>query len=618
MSTSGQKNLGRTKMQSFFKFLEIPHDKRTTISVLRNPDLLPIPTEHQTWGFFSNFAYWGLLSFNIGTYSAASAASGIGMSYANIILSYFVGDCLTLCFTIANSFQGLNYKVGYTLTSRFVFGIYGSGLGILIRILMSIVNYSCNAFMGAYTVNLMIESIFPQYLNMKNTLDHNVAMNTRELIGFIIFHGVCVVAYFFKPYKMNYLLIWSSVASMASFVGLCIYLTHLAGGVGDGFKGSSQTIHGATFAQQFVYMASYWFGSVSPGTTNQSDYSRFAKKPWAMSLGIALGLLIPTNVVPIMGVVGTSAALKAFPGTTADDVWMPNQMCELILENTYTKGARAGVFFCGLSWTASQLAYNISSCGVPAGFDASGIAPRYINVFRGAMACALLSWACQPWNFYNSSSTFLTVMSAFGVIMTPILSIMICDNFCIRRQRYAVSEGFKVKGEFYFTKGVNWRAMFSWAAATAPGLPGLYYQIHPDQKHSPGIDNFFYANSFVAFLISFFSYWILCLIWPLKITIKQDSKDYYNAFTEAQALKKGMIPYSQLTEEDLNEVGLSKGEDSASTVTESDSETSKRESMVYGKDEETDVKKSDLETEESPESKKKSGIFSSTGFKWFR
>ena len=553
-------------LTSLLKKLEIPESKRTSNSVLRNKDLLPIPRSHQTWGFFSNFCYWGLLSFNIGTYTSASAASSIGMSYGNIILAYFLGDVISLLFTIANSYQGLNYKVGYTLSQRFVFGIYGSGFGILIRILMSIVNYASMAFMGGYCVNLMIECIWPQYLNLENTLSSHVAMTTKELIGYLIYHLLCLFAFFIKPYQINYLLICSSFFCMASFIGLVSYLSHQAGGVGVGFSGATQTIHKGEFARQFVYMASYWFGSVSPGITNQSDYSRFCTNQYSMGAGIMLGLLIPSNIIPVMGVVGTSAAMKIY-NVSSEEVWQPYQVCELILNNSYTSKARCGIFFCGFCWTLSQLAYTVSAFGIPAGFDASGIFPKYINIYRGALACAALSFACQPWNFYNSSSTFLTVMSSFGVIMTPILTIMICDNFCVRRQKYAVTQSFVIHGDYYYYKGVNWRAIFAWMVATAPGLPGIYYQVHPPAVMSVaqrGILDYFYFNCFTSSLISFFLYWGLCVIWPVQQSVPDD-KDYYGAFTTEQAIKRGMVPYDELTEEELNAVGMSKKSDDDST-----------------------------------------------------
>ncbi|SSD62032.1 uncharacterized protein SCODWIG_03794 [Saccharomycodes ludwigii] len=145
-------------------------------------------------------------------------------------------------------------------------------------------------------------------------------------------------------------------------------------------------------------------------------------------------------------------------------------------------------------------------------------------------------------------------MSSFGIIMTPIISVMICDNFLIRKQQYSVSQAFIVKGEYYYTKGVNWRAIFAWVVGMAPGLPGMAWQVNNDYFNNRGIVNFYYADSFTSFLISFFTYWGLCLIFPVKIKIKHDDKDYYGAFTDEEARKKGMVPYSELSAEEIQKV----------------------------------------------------------------
>ncbi|SSD60637.1 related to Thiamine transporter [Saccharomycodes ludwigii] len=400
---------------NILKRLEVPHDKRETLSALRNPDLLPIPRKDQTWGFWSNFAYWGVMSFSVGTWMSASSALDVGMTYAQTIGSFIVGDFVTILFTLANSYQGLNWKVGYTLSQRFVFGIYGSGFGILIRILMSIVNYGANAWLGGLCVNLILDSWSHHYLHLENTLPDNIAMTSKQVIGFMIFHVICALTYFMKPYKMNYLLIWSSVACCFSMLGMVIYLTHKAGGPGTGFKDVKQTSYGSDFSWNFVYMVSYWFGSVSPGSTNQSDYSRFSSSKWSIWLGTICALLIPTTVIPAFGVIGASTCEKLYN----ESYWMPMDICEKWLFDSYDAAGRAGVFFCGVSFTASQIAYTVSSCGFAGGMDLSGVLPKYIDIMRGALITAAISFACQPWNFYNSSSTFLTVMSSFAIFCEP-------------------------------------------------------------------------------------------------------------------------------------------------------------------------------------------------------
>ncbi|GAV47901.1 hypothetical protein ZYGR_0I01970, partial [Zygosaccharomyces rouxii] len=529
------------------RWLEVPEDERTTLSFLRNPDLLPIRKEHQTWGFWSNFAYWGVMSFSVGTWISASSATDYGLSYPALIGSYIVGDVLTIFFTLGNSYPGLDYKVGYTLTQRFTFGIYGSGIGVVIRILMSVVNYGSNAWLGGLCVNMILDSWSHHYLHLKNTLDPHVAMTTKQLIGFILFQVLTCFIYMLKPHHLNYVLIWSCVASFFSMLGIVIYLTSKCHGVGPVFNSTKSSATGSDYAWAWVYMISYWFGSVSPGSVNQSDYSRFGSSKTAVYLGTILALLIPTTIVPIFGVIGASTTDKLY----GSQLWMPMDIFDYWLKNGYSAGSRAGSFFAGVSFVICQIAYTAENCGFATGMDLSGLLPKYINIKRGAMLCAMLSFAVQPWNFYNSSSTFLTVMSSFGVVMTPLIAVMIADNFLVHKRNYSPSQAFKLRGEYYYNYGVNWRAVVAWIVGMTPGLPGMAWETNNNLFNNKGIVNFYYGDSFFSFFISFFVYWFLCLIFPFKINIKHDDKDYYGAFSDEEARKRGMVPYSEVTNDEI-------------------------------------------------------------------
>ena len=555
MSFKAKMSACGAKISRGLRFLEIPVENRDSISFLKNPDLQPIKAENQTWGFWSNFAYWGVMSFSVGTWISASSALSVGLSYPETIGTFIVGDVLTIVFTLANSGPGFDWKVGYTLTQRFVFGINGSAFGIIIRVLMSIVNYGSNAWLGGLCINMILDSWSHHYLHLPNTLSSSVAMTTKELIGFIIFHVVTAFCYLMKPYHMNYILIWSCVATFFSMLGIVIYLTRQAGGVGDLFTSTASTATGSTKAWAWVYMISYWFGSVSPGSTNQSDYSRFGSSQTAIWLGTICALLIPTTLIPVFGVIGASTSDKLY-GT---QLWMPMDLFDYWLKDNYSAGARAGAFFCGVSFVMSQMAYTISNCGFASGMDLSGLLPKYVDIKRGAIFTACISWACLPWNFYNSSSTFLTVMSSFGVVMTPIISVMICDNFLIRKRQYSITNAFILKGEYYYSKGVNWRAIVAWVCGMTPGLPGIAWEVNNNYFHNTGIVNFFYGDSFFSFLISFFVYWGLCLIFPVKIVVRHDDKDYYGAFTDEVARKKGMVPFSEISEEEIAAYTLGEG-----------------------------------------------------------
>ncbi|CCK67948.1 thiamine transporter THI7 KNAG_0A02590 [Huiozyma naganishii CBS 8797] len=556
--------------QKHLRFLEIKVEDRHTLSFLRNPDLLPIEKKNQTWGFWSNFAYWGVLSFSVGTWMSASSALSVGLSYPETIGTFIIGDVLTIFFTLANSYPGYDWKIGYTLTQRFVFGIYGSGFGILIRILMSIVNYASTAWLGGLCLNMVFDSWSHHYLHLPNTLSHKVAMTTKELIGFVLFHIITVFCYLLKPYQINKIMIISCIATCFSMIGIVGYLCRANGGVGELFTSTKSTATGSTKAWAWIYMISYWFGSVSPGSTNQSDYSRFGSSQTAIWLGTICALLIPTTLIPVFGVIGASTCQDLY-GTP---FWMPTEIFDYWLKDGYSSGARAGAFFCGVSFTLSQMSFAISNAGFASGMDLAGVLPKYINIRRGAIFTAVISVALQPWNFYNSSSTFLTVMSAFGIVMTPIIAVLICDNFIIRKRQYSVTQGFVLKGEYYFNKGVNWRAMVAWIFGMTPGLPGIAWEVNNNYFHNKGIVNFFYGDSFFAFAISFFLYWALCYVFPFKIDILHDDMDYFDAFTDEEAEEKGMIPFSQITPEMISNHIMFKEDKSATDGSEIDSTAS--------------------------------------------
>ena len=93
-------------MSRLLKFLEVPVGERETLSVLKNHDLQPITVKDQTWGFWSNFAYWGVISFSVGTWISAAAALSVGLSYGETIGAFILGDVITIMFTLANSYHG--------------------------------------------------------------------------------------------------------------------------------------------------------------------------------------------------------------------------------------------------------------------------------------------------------------------------------------------------------------------------------------------------------------------------------------------------------------------------------------------------------------------------------
>lgn len=68
----------------------------------------------------------------------------------------------------------------------------GAYIGQLIRIMLSIVWYGSQAWLGGLCVSAMLSSWSYNFLTMENTLPESAHMVTRDLVGFVIFHLISV------------------------------------------------------------------------------------------------------------------------------------------------------------------------------------------------------------------------------------------------------------------------------------------------------------------------------------------------------------------------------------------------------------------------------------------
>jgi NCS1 family nucleobase:cation symporter-1 len=89
------------------------------------------------------------------------------------------------------------------------------------------------------------------------------------------------------------------------------------------------------------------------------------------------------------------------------------------LDDHYTPGCRAAVFFSGCGLVVCQLAINTIDNAFSAGMDMAALLPKYINIRRGAYVGLVLSIVMCPWELLASAGTFISVMSAYSVFLGP-------------------------------------------------------------------------------------------------------------------------------------------------------------------------------------------------------
>jgi cytosine/uracil/thiamine/allantoin permease len=151
---------------------------------------------------------------------------------------------------------------------------------------------------------------------------------------------------------------------------------------------------------------------------------------------------------------------------------------------------RACRFFGAFSFALASLGVNISANSLSAANDFTALAPAYINIRRGQILCALLSWCLVPWKILESAGNFLTFMSAYAIFLGPIASIMLFDFWVINRRRYDSLALYQPRNPIYrYTfsipglagksiSGVNWRAVVAFIVGVVPSIPGLINAVN--------------------------------------------------------------------------------------------------------------------------------------------
>jgi NCS1 family nucleobase:cation symporter-1 len=208
---------------------------------------------------------------------------------------------------------------------------------------------------------------------------------------------------------------------------------------------------------------------------SKSDWTRYSKTPNAslFSQGVTAPLVI--IITALFGLIITSATAEIY----GDYFWNPFELLIHIQSVSLTPAARAGTFFSGLSFLASQLALCIVLNGISTGMDMAALCPRWINIRRGCFILTIIAVAVCPWNYVNQATTFITVLSGWSIFLSGMTGILIFDYFLVRKHELHQGDMYlgNSSSAYWYTAGFNWRAIFAWAMGIWPLLRKL--SLHP-------------------------------------------------------------------------------------------------------------------------------------------
>lgn len=133
-------------------------------------------------------------------------------------------------------------------------------------------------------------------------------------------------------------------------------------------------------------------------------------------------------------------------------------------------------------------------------------------------------------------------------MLMPLTGIMICDYFLVRKQRIQLSHLYSrdKDGSYYFTFGVNWRAILVWMVCVAPAIPGMIDNLSITDRSEITPTILYYRGFCIfGFLQSLILYYGLMRWLPAKNIGEQDDMDVYGTFKSEEAIDLGITPFNK-------------------------------------------------------------------------
>jgi NCS1 family nucleobase:cation symporter-1 len=206
-------------------------------------------------------------------------------------------------------------------------------------------------------------------------------------------------------------------------------------------------------------MVGYW----ATLALNIPDFTRYSKSQSAQSWGQTFGLPVAMVLYTFLGIAVTSASAVLF----GRPIWDPVQLIGMFHQPLVA-------FLAMIAVLVATLNVNIGANVVSPSNDFSNLYPRLISFRTGGLITGFLGLAMCPWKLLATPDAYIFGwLVGYSGLLGPVAGIMVCDYFLIRGTELDVNSLYHREGAYYYTKGVNPRALIALALGVTIALVGL-------------------------------------------------------------------------------------------------------------------------------------------------
>ncbi|KAK1220819.1 hypothetical protein PQX77_016390 [Marasmius sp. AFHP31] len=487
-----------------------------------NADMDPVPPHRRTWSTKSYIAYWISDAASVAGWQLASSMIAIGLSWREALSAIAVGNVVIAIIMVLNGTVGARLHIAFPVLNRSSFGFWFSYFSVVSRVILAMFWFGVQTYTGSECIYQILKAIWPSTAKIPNHLPEGANITTVGMMCYLICWLIQFPLMLVSPQRIRHLFtIKAYIVPLAFLIILIWAMVRAPPSVS--LQPQRAVAKGSDFSWAWLSALNSALGLYATLSVNIPDFTRYAKSERAQYVQLAI---IPpaTLLVAFVGIAVTSAGQVLYNET----LWDPTKFIDRAWNSPLEPHARnrAAAFFTSFAFALATIGTNISANSLSAANDMTVLFPRYINIRRGQVICALIGgWATCPWEILSRAQGFLSFLNGYTVFLGPFVGIMVTDYWIIHRCRVDVRAMYDPNGRYKFWKGTNPRAVVAILFSVVPSFPGLIASINPGM----GVDLGSVKHIFdIAWLYGFFTssavYWALSVFMPAKETFVTGSE----------------------------------------------------------------------------------------------
>jgi len=453
-------------------------DASKASSALHNDDLSPVLKQKRTFSTFDTASLWVGLVVCVPAWQLVSSLMGIGNLSAFVaLLLVFVANLFVVWPIVLQATAGIKYGIPFVVHARASFGVKGANVAGLSRGFIASAWFGIQTVVGANCLRSL-------------AIDFGEASSLSPYLG-----GICYGIFWLAQAYV----VWNDVESIKTIEKLAapilLFLTLLlfiftcvsSGGVvqsvlsafatnNGGSNISSNSIAGSfswkTFFQAATASASFWATMIC----NVSDFSRFSKSRESFEKA-SFAMPLAMAVFAFASIVVTSSAAHIL-NTSSNLITDPMVVTSLL--STHFNWGKIASVLAAIGILTATLSTNIAANILAPANAIQNLAPSKLSFRTSAILSMILGTLCLPWKLTSDANSYIFVwLTGYGAFLAPILGIMLCDYFLIRNQKLVLEDLYSAdeNSSYYFTNGVNYKAMLAFAVGVLANLPGFLHAV---------------------------------------------------------------------------------------------------------------------------------------------